>query len=412
MKSPTILMLVLWFDEVPGTWTYFKEMASQLANAGLKVIIVSPRAKGKKLVEEAENILVFRYSSFCLSGIPLPFINPLSFLSTLKRILQREKRINLIYDTTSGLLPSSLLVKILFKLKGTKIPLVIHVHGELKELKSKGALTSLLSELYLHLVTRFCLAMADKVLLAGERIVPRVLSFGVKPEKVRVVRVGLKYEDKLSRFKPLSLKERAKLRRSIGIKETDFVLGYVGRLSPGKGIDTLLKAVSVTKNLIPELKVLLIGEGQESERLKVLTWMLHIEDIVFFLGYRCDVLDLLQIMDVFVNLTHSEVGISASQIEAMRVGLPSVVTPFTNFLNHMEDAIIVPFADVKAVANAIFQLYKDKKLRKFLGMNAILKAEKLLKLHTWNGYVNGFLQALKDLGVYQISQKACEKHMK
>jgi glycosyltransferase involved in cell wall biosynthesis len=389
-------MPVIWFNEVPGNWTYFKEMALRLSDTGLKIVVLSPRAKGNKPKEEIEGVTVYRYSSIYISQIPFLLINPISFLSVLKEIIKTEKHIDLVYDTTSGVLPSSLLIKLLFKLKGREIPLILHVHGELKDLKSKGLL-SFLFELYLRMVASLCYALADKVLLAGEKILPRVLSLGAHPKKLKIVRVGLKYEDKLSNPRILSKEEKFRLRTSIGLHGKDFIVGYVGRLSPGKGLNTLFEAVARVKNIIPSLKVLLVGDGSEKSKLKMLASKLGIDDITIFLGYRDDVPSLLQIMDVFVNLSVSEAGISGSQIEAMRYGLPSIITPFTDALNNMRDAIVVPFNNAQAVSEALLLFYTNQCLRKRIGLNAAMKAQSLITSYSWSKYLSDVLKVFREI---------------
>jgi len=396
MKTLKVLMLVPWFDEVPGGWTYFKEMALRLADVGLEIIIVSPRATSNKRREEAGGITVYRCSSVYFPQIPLLLTNPLDFLSTLKEIIHKEKRIDLIYDVTSGVLPFSLFAKLFFKLKGVRLPLIIHMCGELKDLKSKGLL-SLLFELYLHMIARFCFAIADKILLAGEKIGSRVLGFGAHRNKLKIVRVGLKYEDRLLRPHILTKEEKVRLRSSIGLSEEDFVVGYVGRLSSGKGLDVLLRAVAIVKNAIPELRVLLVGDGGEREYLSALASKLRISNITVFLGHSEDVLNLLQLMDVFINLSESEAGISASQLEAMRMGLPSIITPFTDILDDKKHGIIVPFKAPQAVADAILLLYRNETLRQLIGMNSSIKAQELLKLYTWKRYVDRVTKVFRDV---------------
>jgi glycosyltransferase involved in cell wall biosynthesis len=399
IEHPKILMLVPWFDEVPGRWTYFKEMALRLNNAGLKIIAVSPRAKGNKRMENVEGVATYRYSSVYLSQIPLLLVNPIDLLSTLKSIIEREKQIDLIYDATSGVLPSSLIVELFFRLKGVRTPFVIHVHGELKDLKSKGFL-SLLFEFYLHTVASRSFAEADKILLAGDKIRPRVLNLGTNPSKLRTVRLGLKNGDRLLHYSnTVSEEKRNNLRTSIRLDKEDFVVGCVGRLSAGKGLDVLLNAIAIDKKAIPTLKVLLVGDGGEKERLKRIASDLGIDDITIFLGHREDVPNLLQLMDVFVNLSRSEAGMSATQLEAMWAGLPSIITPFTDKVDHMVNAIIVPFNDSQAASEAILRLYQNEDLRKLLGENARKKAHDLMTLYTWSGYVSEVIKVLKDLKV-------------
>jgi glycosyltransferase involved in cell wall biosynthesis len=391
-------MLLPCFDEVPGGWTYFKEMALRLAGAGVKIFVISPRAKGKRRKDKIGNVMVYRCSYFVyVPQMPLLLINPIDLLSTLRKIVREEKSIDMIYDTTSGAIPLSLIVKLFFELKGTSKPLVIHVHGELKELKSKRLL-SLLFESYLHVGARMSFAIADRILLAGEKIAPRVLSLGARPSKVEIVRVGLRYEDKmLHRPNALSKEEKARMQTSVGLRNEDFVVGYVGRLSPGKGLDVLLRAVAMVRNEIPKLKAVLVGDGGEKAQLNAIASALRVKDIMIFLGHREDVPNLLQLMDVFVNVSESEAGISAVQLEAMRFALPTIITPYTDTVKHMKDAIVVPFNDPRAVAEAILLLYRNDSLRKTIGINASTRAQELLKKYTWRGYTDKVLEVFRNV---------------
>lgn len=396
MKPLKILMLVLWFDEVSGSWTHFKETSSRIANSGFKTIVISPRARGNKRMEEVGNVTVYRCSSVYFPQLPLLLVNPIDFLSTLRKVLQEENSIDLVYDATSGTLPLSPFVKIFFKLKGISVPLIIHVHGELKELKSKRLL-SLLFESYLHIGARFSFVMADRILLAGEKIAPRVLSLGARPAKIEIVQLGLRYEDKLLHLpNPLSKEEKGRMQTSVGLRGEDFVVGYVGRLSPGKRLDVLLQAVAMVRNKIPKLKAVLVGDGGEKAQLNAIASALRVKDITIFLGYKEDVPSLLQLMDVFVNLSESEAGISATQLEAMRFALPTVITPFTDLVRHMKDAIVVPFNDPRAVAEAIILLYSNDSLRKAIGMNASTRAQELLRKYTWSGYTDRVLEVFRN----------------
>jgi glycosyltransferase involved in cell wall biosynthesis len=324
-------------------------------------------------------------------------IDPIDLFWTLGKIVQEEKSIDLIYDTTSGAIPLSLLVKLFFKLKGTSKPLVVHVHGELKDLRSKGFL-SLLFESYLHIGARFCFAVADRILLAGEKITPRVLGLGANPSKLEIVHLGLKYEDELLHSPHfLDEEEKVRIKTSVGLRKGDFVIGYVGRLSPGKGLEALLKAVAMIRSAIPELKVVLVGDGGQKAELIAIASKLGISDITMFFGHREDVPNLLQLMDVFVNISESEAGISATQLEAMRFDLPTVITPFTDMMTDMKDAIVVPFRDPKAVAEAILLLYGNDSLRKAIGMNASTRAQELLREYTWSGYTDRVLEVFRNV---------------
>lgn len=104
-----------------------------------------------------------------------------------------------------------------------------------------------------------------------------------------------------------------------------FTLIAVGRLAPAKSYDTLLRGVALAKRTVPDLTLLLVGDGDEASSLKQLSADLGLDGIVQFCGERDDVGAWLRRADVFVMSSISE-GLPISILEAMAAGLPSIVT--------------------------------------------------------------------------------------
>ncbi len=76
------------------------------------------------------------------------------------------------------------------------------------------------------------------VLAAGETVRHRVLSLSIAPEKVKIVRVGPK--EFAAEFTNKDMRSVA-ARHMLGLSSLDFVVGSVGRLAFGKGLETLMK---------------------------------------------------------------------------------------------------------------------------------------------------------------------------
>ncbi|RNC81885.1 MAG: glycosyltransferase family 1 protein [Phycisphaera sp.] len=62
-------------------------------------------------------------------------------------------------------------------------------------------------------------------------------------------------------------------------------IGYAGRLVPKKGVDTLVRAVAIAQEQVPDLALLIAGEGESRQELQELAETLGIEDSVKFLGH-------------------------------------------------------------------------------------------------------------------------------
>lgn len=107
------------------------------------------------------------------------------------------------------------------------------------------------------------------------------------------------------------------------IDPDDFVIGFVGRLSPEKGCDILLKAVSKINDSCPSFHTLIVGEGPERSRLDRLVNDCNLAAKVHFLGFRKDVPSIYQTINVLVMPSHTE-GLPMAAIEALSCGVPVV----------------------------------------------------------------------------------------
>ncbi len=148
--------------------------------------------------------------------------------------------------------------------------------------------------------------------------------YGVCRDKIGVVPCGVNLE----LFHPL---EKQATRKQLGFDPGDFILLYVGRFEPLKGIDGLLEAIS---NLwrYQRLRLVLVGgdgnEAPESQRLKQKVSNLGIEEEVFFAG-RVDQRDLppyYSSADALVISSHYE-SFGLVGLEALACGRPVVSTP-------------------------------------------------------------------------------------
>ena len=115
------------------------------------------------------------------------------------------------------------------------------------------------------------------------------------------------------------------VRRKLGIGSDEFVLVCTARLSPEKGIDILLLAMSKVIRQHPSSKCIIIGEGALKEMLLERANSLGLSGHIFFEGFQADVKPYLWAADAFVLTSHIE-GLPFSVLEAMACGLPCVVT--------------------------------------------------------------------------------------
>ncbi len=128
---------------------------------------------------------------------------------------------------------------------------------------------------------------------------------------------------KLNNFR-YSDEDRKKLRRHLGI-ENELVIGHVGRFSYAKNHAFLLKVFSEVIKRIPNSKLLLLGDGELKEEIEQTIYSLNLEHNVIILGYKDNVNEYLNVMDIFVFPSHYE-GFGTVLVEAQASGLYCIVS--------------------------------------------------------------------------------------
>lgn len=99
----------------------------------------------------------------------------------------------------------------------------------------------------------------------------------------------------------------------------------ISRLSREKDCGTLLRAVAIARDRVPDLRLRIVGDGDQSPTLRHQAARLGLGGRVEFLGDRNDVPRLLAESGLYVSASLTE-GISLTLLEALAVGLPVVAT--------------------------------------------------------------------------------------
>lgn len=113
---------------------------------------------------------------------------------------------------------------------------------------------------------------------------------------------------------------REKYRTMLGGQD-NYVLGNIGRLHFQKNQEFLLKIFSVAVSQYPEMKLIIIGQGEDETKLKKTARELNIEKQVYFAGVQSDISGWLSTMDLFVFPSLFE-GTPIAALEAQANGVP------------------------------------------------------------------------------------------
>jgi len=198
----------------------------------------------------------------------------------------------------------------------------------------------------------------DAVIAISEGVRQVLLKGGVPERLVEVVPSGID-------FAPFrEVKEKDFLRREFGFGPDDYLVGIVAQLEDHKGHRDLIAAAKILKEHAPRIRVIIVGEGSLRMELDRQAHDLHVDDVVYFLGFREDVPRILASLDLFVLSSRME-GLGTSIMDAMASRLPVVATQaggIPELVIHRETGLLVPPQDPPALANAILKLFLDRAL--------------------------------------------------
>ncbi len=145
----------------------------------------------------------------------------------------------------------------------------------------------------------------------------------IKSNKFKVISNAIDY----NRFK-FSKSTRNDFRKELGYSNNDIVLGHVGRFTESKNHKFIINVFYNLHKKNNNYKLLLIGTGYLENSIRDKVHQLGIEKNVMFLGYKENVNDYMQAMDIFIMPSIYE-GLGLALVEAQASGLPCIATKGT-----------------------------------------------------------------------------------
>ena len=169
------------------------------------------------------------------------------------------------------------------------------------------------------------------------------------------------------------------------VSANTFVLLSLGRLETVKGYKHLIQAVAdLPKSSRQEMLVVIAGEGSQHQELANLIVEKGLNKKVELLGYREDVSSLLNISDAFI-LPSLEENFPLVILEAMSAALPIIasnVGGISEQVTHCRSGLLIPAANVEAIAEAIGKLINSRSLRLDYGLEGRRRYERDFRLET------------------------------
>ncbi len=225
---------------------------------------------------------------------------------------------------------------------------------------------------YFHFIERITSFMVDHYIAVSESVKCYVMQKSkISDKNISVIYNGIDIKN----HNYLSVKN---VKMPFAVEEGDDILVTVGRLHKQKGHAYLLHAISKVVKEIPKIKLLIIGKGEEENKLKDLAKSLDLTNEIIFVGLRHDVKKLLSLARLFILPSLWE-GMPNVLLEAMAAGKAVIATEvggIPEVVVHGETGILVPPEDSDALAKSIKYLLQDEIKINKMGETGRVQVEK------------------------------------
>jgi len=202
----------------------------------------------------------------------------------------------------------------------------------------------------------------DCFVAASEAIREMLVADGVPPERTVTVHEGIDVD-------------RVAAEPAVNVHEAFFlphgapVVGNVAALVPHKGQRYLVEAAHLVVQRMPDVRFVILGEGELREPLERQVRERGLEKHVLLPGFRTDVVGCIKAFDLFVMSSVTE-GLGTSLLDAMAAVRPIVATKAGGIPEIVEDGVnglLVPPRDARGLADAIVRALGDPAMRRRMG---------------------------------------------
>lgn len=350
---------IIYTKGISGAEKYLKDLLPGLKKEGIgcELMLVSPGQISKQLREYCAEMEKLGIRTTCLSAGRTGFIRAAWKIS-------RYLKNNSIRIVHSHLFNADLIAALVKQFFYKKLFIFSTKHGYSEKVLNEytEATRQTPHDLY-YRITRYALGRIDRNISISNGISELYMNLGFTKDRYPVISHGINIH-------PLPQKNADEPYR-----QSPNQLIIVGRLEAFKGHHYLLEALPEITRQVPDLKLLVLGEGSKADELKQLVNRLQMQEHVSFLGFCADPYSYMTNSDVIIMPSSFEpFGLVFIESFALRVPVVAFDAPAGNeILSHNETGILVPRNDHVKLAENIIGLLRQPGERERLSANAYLR---------------------------------------
>lgn len=281
--------------------------------------------------------------------------NPIGIIKAAKNLTEyvNKHHIDIVHAQAIGPALMGIVAKKLFK---CHTPWIWHNHG--------------ITEFSYKFVVRR-LNSLDKIIANSDYVSEQLKGHGVTPSVIQRIHNGINTKEfSVSDDKVLSIKES--IRTEFGIPKDSFVVIYVGRLSPEKGVEVLLNGFEKLHSKNNNIRCLIVGNGPQKNELISMIQNFTSKENVIFAGFRKDIRDLVATSNILVLPSHIET-FSLTTLQAFATGTVCVCSDVGGTPEQILDKFngrLFQDNDFNQLASILEELSSQKQEIEYLKANA------------------------------------------
>ncbi len=191
----------------------------------------------------------------------------------------------------------------------------------------------------------------------------------INPNKISVIYNGMNFSNHCGET------DVAKIRKELGLRDHEKIIGSVGRVEHQKGYDLLIDSATEVLSQIPDARFIIVGDGSKEGELREQIKRLGLEGKVLLTGWRLDASLILRTFDLFVMTSNFE-GMPIVLLEAMALGIPIITTTvggIPEVVKDGENGLWLTERNPFKLASIIISLLSNDAERKRMGLDGMRK---------------------------------------
>lgn len=350
---------LIYTHGIAGAEKYLLDLLPGIKEYGIQaeVICVCPPAHEKKVQQYCDLLIA--------KGIPTQLIasGRINIYGVAQKI-NRHCKLHQIGCIHSHLFNSDMLAVFLKLFINKKILLLSTKHGYQESYFVKNIdRVGKISYNFYYFITKFVISKIDHNITISKSTSDLYYALKLTKNKMPFVHHGIAVDEKI------------KKEEGVVYKKASPQLIIAGRLTAIKGHDYLFDAMPAIIEAFPQTHLLILGEGEEKQRLLQKATALGIQNHISFLGFQANPYAYIQESDIIIMPSlHEAFGLV--YIESFALKTPVVafdVQACNEIIDNGQTGILVPAKDTAALQNAVLQLLKNPAEQERLANNAYNK---------------------------------------